>query len=125
MTLAQLKTKANAKLATFWTALQNRQDAYFAKHGKYFQLLAGSDLTIDGADTTFSGVSPSDEVHTVDIDYAWSDTVPFKIEVHEWVGADKGYTAIVTAENNGSLYQRSRNSLDVDSGWYVFNPVIT
>lgn len=117
MTLAQLKTKANAKLATFWGALQTRQDAYFAKHGKYFQLLAGSEITLDGTDTTFSVISPSDEVHTIDIDTAWSDTVPFRIEVHEWVGDTRGYTAIATVNHEGTLYRRSRNSDNVDSGW--------
>lgn len=120
MTLAQLKTKANAKLVTFWGALQTRQDAYFAKNGKYFQLLAGSDLTLDGADTTFSVVSPSDEVHTIDIDTAWSDTVPFQIEIHEWVGETLGYKGIVTVNYQGTLYRRERDSQNIDSGWYQF-----
>jgi hypothetical protein len=119
MTLAQLKTKANAKLATFWVELQSRQDAYFTQHGKYFQLLVGSNLTVDGADTTFSVVSPSDEAHLIDIDTAWSDTVPFQIEVHEWVGNDRGYRAIATAENNGSFYRRERDSNNVDTNWYL------
>ena len=119
MTLAQLKTKANAKLATFWTELQTREDAYFAKHGKYFQLLVGSNLTLDGADTAFSVVSPSDETHIVDIDTAWSDTVPFQIQVHEWMGETIGYKGIVTVNHEGTLYRRERDSANVDSGWYV------
>lgn len=118
-TLAQVRTKANDKLATLWSALQTRENAYFTKHGKYFQLLAGSDLTLDGADTPFSVVSPSDEVHAVDIDYAWSDTVPFKIEVHEWVkDADRGYRGVVTINYQGTLYRRERDSNGVDSNWY-------
>jgi hypothetical protein len=124
-TLAQVRDKANAKLTTFWSALQTRQNAYFTKHGKYFQLLAGSDLTLDGADTTFSVVSPSDEVHTIDIDYAWSDTVPFRIEIHEWLGgfAGTGYRGVVTVNHEGTLYRRERDSDNVDSGWYVVIPL--
>lgn len=118
MTLQQLKTKANAKLTTFWTALQTRQDAYFSKHGKYFQLLVGSDLTESGADTTFSVVSPPDEMYKVDIDTAWSDTVPFQIDVHEWFGETIGYKAICTVLYQGKKYRRERDSQNVDSGWY-------
>lgn len=121
-TLNQVRNKANAKLTTFWQALQTRQDAYFAKHGKYFQLLAGSNLTLDGEDTPFAVVSPEGEQHPQDIDYAWSDTVPFKIEVHEWVGSDRGYLGIVTINHEGTLYRRTRDSNNVDSGWSVFNP---
>jgi len=119
-TLIEVRNKANAKLATFWSALQTRQDAYFAKHGKYFQLLVGSNLTPDGADTAFSVVSPSDEKHVIDIDTAWSDTVPFKIEVHEWVGlgGDRGYKGIVTINYQGTLYRRERDSNGIDSNWY-------
>lgn len=118
-TLLQVRNKADAKLATFWSALQTRQNAYFTKHGKYFQLLAGSDLTLDGADTTFSVISPPDEKYVIDIDTSWSDTVPFKIEIHEWVGPNgNGYRGIVTVNYQGTLYQRTRDSDAVDSGWY-------
>lgn len=119
-TLQQVRTKADNKLATFWTALQTRQDAYFAKHGKYFQLLAGSSLTLDGADTTFAVVSPSDEAYAIDIDYSWTDTVPFQIEVHEWGGGydSNGYKAIVTINYQGTLYRRERTDANIDSGWY-------
>jgi hypothetical protein len=122
-TLQEVRDKANAKLATFWGALQTREDAYFAKHGKYFQLLVGSTLTQDGADTTFSVVSPSDEAHLVDIDTSWSDTVPFQIEVHEWGGgyAGTGYKAIATIKHNDTLYRRERDSNQVDTNWYEFN----
>jgi hypothetical protein len=121
-TLNQVRTKANNKLTTFWQALQTRQDAYFAKHGKYFQLLVGSELTLDGADTTFSVVSPSDEAHTIDIDYAWSDTVPFQIEVHEWTGSQPGYRGIVTINHEGTLYRRERTNTGEDTGWNTYTP---
>lgn len=126
-TLNEIRTKANAKLTTFWSALKTRQDAYFAKHGKYFQLVAGSELTIDGADTPFAVVAPSDEKHVIDIDTKWSDTVPFQVEVHEWVGeeGDRGYRGIVTINHQGTLYRRERDSDGVDSNWYqvIRNPI--
>lgn len=126
-TLIQIRDKANAKLTTFWSALQIRQDAYFAKHGKYFQLLAGSDLTLDGMNTDFMVRPPSDEKFVIDIDTAWSDTVPFKIEVHEWVGANSGvgYIAIVTINYQGTLYRRTRTSTGIDSNWSIFIPSTT
>lgn len=118
-TLTEVRNKANAKLATFWSSLQTRQNAHFAKHGKYFQLLAGSNLTESGADTPFVVVSPSDEKYVVDIDTAWSDTVPFQIEVHEWVGTNsKGYKGVVTVMVNGTKYRRERDSDNNDTNWY-------
>jgi hypothetical protein len=121
MTLAELRTKADPILVDFWTALNTRQDAYFAKHGKYFQLLVSPTTSVvDGVDSDFSVRRPSDEAHVIDVDVPWATKVPFQIEVHEWVGGgtDKGYVAIVTAEVNGDVYKRSRDSNNVDSGWY-------
>lgn len=121
-TLNQVRNKANAKLTTFWQALSTRQDAYYTKHGKYFQLLIGSELTPDGEDTAFSVVSPNDEMHPLDIDYTWSDTVPFQIEVHEWVGPEgAGYKGIVTVLHEGTMYRRVRTNTGEDTNWYEVN----
>lgn len=124
-TLQQVRDKANAKLATFWSALQTREDAYFVKHGKYFQLIVGSALTVDGEDTPFSVVLPSDEPYVVDIDTSWSDTVPFKIQVHEWVGNDRGYTAYVSVLHGTDEYQRRRDSQNNDSNWFLIDKNVT
>lgn len=113
-TLIQIRDKANAKLATFWTSLQTRQNAYFAKHDRYFQLLAGSNLVADGVDVPFTVVLPSDEMHQIDIDTSWSDTVPFQIEVHTFDSEkERGYTAIAKIKLlNGDVYVRSRTFID-------------
>ena len=124
MTLNELRQKADPILADFWQTLQTRQASYFAKHSKYFQLLVSpTDKVSEGVDSDFSVRKPSDEVHTVDVDVPWSTKVPFQIEVHEWVGSDKGYIAVVTAEVNGNIYKRSRNSKGEDSGWYKEDPI--
>jgi hypothetical protein len=121
-TLQQIRTKANDKLAEIWPNLQARQDAYFAKHGKYFQLLAGSALTLDGADTAFTVQLPSDELYAIDINTAWSETVPFQLEVHEW---RSGYLAIVTINHEGTLYRRMRKNTNEDTGWSVLLDPLT
>lgn len=118
-TLKQVRDKADAKLVQFWQLLQQKQAAYFAKHGKYFQLLVSpSETPIEGADSDFIVRKPSDEKFVADVDFPWTDKVPFQIEVHEWVGKDKGYEAVVTVEYKGTKYRRSRDSNQVDSGWY-------
>ena len=119
MTLAELRDKADAKLATFWSALVTKEEAYFAKHGKYFQLLVTPETNVvDGEDSDFTVRHPSDEPYQLDVDFAWASQIPFNIQVHEWVGADKGFTAIAQVElPNGRKFKRSRNSKNEDSGW--------
>ena len=127
MTLTELKDKANAKLADMWPKLQNKQDQYYAKHGKYFQLLMSPiDSVVDDVDSAFEVRNPSDEMYIVDIDAAWTETVPFNIQVHEWVGAgdDRGYQARVLIQlPDGTQYARHRDSNAVDTGWFQV-PVI-
>jgi hypothetical protein len=128
MTLLELKAKADPILVNFWTALKKKQDAYFAKHGKYFQLLVSPTTeVIDGADSTFTVRKPTDEKYVVDVDFAWATKIPFQIEVHEWVGVkdDIGYVAIVTVEVNGEKYRRTRNSRNEDSGWFKYIEPVT
>lgn len=121
MTLQELQTKANAKLATFWSLLQTKQDAYFAKHGKYFQLIVSpTNAVIDGLDSDFVATSPSDEVHQIDVDFAFAEKIPFQIRVDEWVGpSGKGYKATVLVKiPDGRIFSRNRDSDNNDSGWF-------
>jgi hypothetical protein len=114
-TLQQVRDKANTKLATFWSALQTREDACFAQTGRYFQLLWTS-LPLDGADTQATFQFRTDLDYVNQINTSWSDTLPFMLEVHEW---DAGYMAICTINHEGTLYQRSRTNTNVDSGWFI------
>ncbi len=126
MTLAKLRDKADTKLAQLWAVLVTKEEAYYAKHGKYFQLLVTPETSVvDGVDSDFTARHPSDEPHQVDVYFAWATKIPFNIQVHEWVGEDKGFTAIAQVElPNGRKFQRSRNSKNEDSGWNeVIEPI--
>ena len=116
-TLIQVRDKADAKLVQFWQLLTEKQDAYFAKHGKYFQLLVTGGRDVESTEFDFEKRVPSDEKFAVDVDLPWTDRLPFEIQVDEWVGEDKGYTATVTVEWRGRTFTRSRNSKQEDTGW--------
>lgn len=125
MTLATLKTKANARLADFWTVLVSKQDTYYTKHGKYFSLMA-TQRVVDGADTTFELNHPHDEKHSADVTIDFNSPVPFQIRVDEWSGVTPGYTAIALVElPNGDQYIRSRDNSNNDSGWSKKEPDIS
>jgi hypothetical protein len=120
MTLAELKTKANAKLVDFWNLLQVKQDAYYNKHGKYFQLLVTNPV-VDGADTTWELRRPSDERHAIDVDFQFNPPIPFSISVDEWGRYnDRGYSATATVElPNGDRYERTRHHTGDDTNWQL------
>lgn len=119
MTLTELRNKADAKLATFWAKLQVKQDAYFAKHGKYFQVLFSPiPSVIDGVDTPWELRNPTDEAFIQDVELPSSDTVPYQIQVTEWTGDTPGYEAAVWVQlPNGRQFERRRNSNQEDTGW--------
>ena len=118
MTPLQLRNKADAVLANFWTELQAKQNAYFTKHNKYFQLLITDDV-VDGVDTTFMIHKPNDELHPTDVDFTFNSPIPFSISVDEWVGETRGYSATVTVQlPDGRKFRRSRDINSIDSGWY-------
>lgn len=124
-TLAQIRDKADTKLAKFWVALQSKQDAYFAKHGKYFQLLVTpSSYVVDGVDSDFINQVPNDEKFVIDREFAFAEKMPFQIEVHEWVvGKEAGYRAHVYVQLlDGRVFSRNRDNSQVDSGWFEVIP---
>lgn len=111
MTLTQLKTKANQKLQEFWDALILRQEAYFLKHNKFFQLLI-TDPVVDGVDTTWELRTPSDEKHALDVNFSFNSPVPFSISVDEFVGDTVGFSATAIVElPNGDRYTRTRTAV--------------
>lgn len=112
MTLAQLRDKADAKLATFWSVLVTKQEAYRAKHGRFFQLLQSPEtIVVDGVDTAWELRPSPVETNVVDIDLPTFDTVPYSIEVQAWQKQDRvGFEARVFVKlPNGNIYTRTRS----------------
>jgi hypothetical protein len=121
MTLTELRAKADPILADFWLALKQKQDAYFSKHGKYFQLLITPTTTVtDGYDSVFTTTKPPDEKYATDVDFTWATKIPFQIEIHEWCGQLVGYRAIVRAVVGSETYIRVRDSEQNDTGWFKY-----
>lgn len=117
MTPQELQTKANNVLTQFWALLQTKQDAYFAKTGKYFQLLV-TDSVVDGEDTTWELRTPSDERFPTDVDFTFNSPVPFSISVDEWIGDMAGYSAAAIVElPDGRRFSRSLDSEQNDTNW--------
>jgi hypothetical protein len=122
MTLNELKTKAEPILTDFWQTLRAHEDAYFAKHGHYFQLLS-SNKVVDGVDTDLVLRVPSDAQYTMDTLQSYSSKVPFQIRVDTYDGPEgNGYVARIEAFINEKTYRRERDSNNVDSGWYLYTP---
>lgn len=118
MTLLEFKQKADIVLIDFWKALKLKQDAYFAKNGKYFQLLISpSSKVLDGLDSNFITTSPNDEKFLTDMSFSWTSKIPFQISVDEWVGETRGYSATASVVINGKTYQRTRDINKNDTGW--------
>lgn len=127
MTLLQYKTKANAVLTNFWQTLKVKQDEYFSKHGKYFQLIISPSAgVVDGEDTDYTITKPNDEKHAIDVNLTWATKIPFQISVDEWVGpdGDVGYSVSVTATVNGKKYMRTRDSNNQDTNWFEYVGVV-
>ena len=115
MTLAALKTKANAKLAAFWDALLIRQEAYRLKHDNYFQLLVTSPV-VDGADTVWELRYASDQPTQMrtDVGFEFNSPVPFQIEVNTWgTVPSRGFSLTAVVElPDGRKFTRSRTYTD-------------
>lgn len=115
MTLAELKTKADAKLVDFWNALLVRQEAYRLKHDNYFQLLV-TDPVVDGADTTWVVRYASDQPQVMrdDVQFEFNSPVPFQIEVNVWgTKPSRGFRATAVVElPDGRKFTRSRSYTD-------------
>jgi len=109
-TLQQIKTKATPVIAHIWDRLVAAQEAYHAKHGKYFQLLIEPQAKVaDGADVDFNVRKPKDERHSSDVVFNAGRKLPFQLEIHEHVSKEgTGFTMIARAEIGGVEYEMSK-----------------
>tara|TARA_R110002126_G_C10230229_1_gene479978 strand:+ start:182 stop:583 length:402 start_codon:yes stop_codon:yes gene_type:complete len=120
-TLSQIRTKANAKLSTFWDALVIKQNAYYAKHGRYFCLIV-TDPVVDGEDTTFVLKKKNGERHPLDVDFSFDSPLPFSVRVDHWSGGENaGFSATAEIELlDGRTFRRKRSSEGVTTDWTEF-----
>ena len=111
MTLANLQTAVNNRLATFWPAFRSKQTAYKAINGRYWQGLVFSTVPDDGA-----LVSPNYSLVAGPQNTAWSTFVngdlPATVEAQMWCdtyeapGDTFGYTLTCRVSKGGVTYER-------------------
>lgn len=120
-TLKQIKNESDVKLTNFWKVLQLRQKAFFAKHGKYFQLLVSPTTeVVNGRESKFSVRKPIDEKFAADVSMPWTVKVPFQVEVYEWTkGSKAGYSMNVTIKTrNGEVYRKIKENTGQTTDWF-------
>ena len=124
MTLAELRDKADAYLATFWSVLVTKEEAYFAKHGRYFGFnWSPSTEVVDGVDTDFVLNPPSRFFEAADVSFP-ATQVPFQIQViHHHGPQGQGFTGWVRVKlPNGDAYMRSKGygAHSEDRAWFKY-----
>lgn len=129
MTLNQLKTKADTVLLDIWTAIVNKEDAYFAKHGRYFGLnWTPATPVVDGVDTDLGELQkPSRFFDEADVSFPVNYKTPFQIQIIRHDGPEgQGYTAWARATlPNGDVYMRSkgRGAHSQDNPWFKYEDI--
>ncbi len=109
-TLQEIRNKADAKLVDIWNILLPKEQAYYAKYGRYFGMNWSPVLkVVDGVDTNFVLNPPSKFFEAADVDFD-AGVIPFQIKIICHDGPDgKGFTAWVKVELlNGDTYQRAK-----------------
>jgi hypothetical protein len=129
-TLAEIRNKVDAWLATFWRdVLLPKELAYFKRNGRFCQLLITPETPLeDGLEGSFNLRLSPDEVAPDDIKtLTISSPIPAQIEVHIHEGEYKhGFTAHVWVKVLGKIYHRSKGYGDVDSpdqSWHEVQPL--
>lgn len=111
MTLQQIKDQADAKLATLWTAVQNKEAAYFAANGRYWQGLKTHTVNPADGNETLPNVGTATPYYQSDpYPLAIRNTaLPMALEIHQYQCPDgtKGYQAFVYVTVLGETYTRS------------------
>lgn len=111
-TLLEIRTKVDIFLATLWTTtIVPKEEAYFALHGRYAQILVSPVVRVaDDATASFTKRPPSDENFATDFDFTIATPIPAQIEIHTHdKGNEHGFTAHVWVEVLGKVYHRARN----------------
>ena len=125
MTLAEIRTKANAKLADMWPVIQAKEGAYFTKHGRYFGINWSPTLeVIDGVDTDLEVSHPTVEHRQADVTFP-ATQVPYQIQIFRMSQYDNEYYHVYIRVKlpNGDVWERNRKQDNTDSGWYQVIPL--
>lgn len=109
MTLAEIRTKVDNWLADKWVnVIVPKEEAYFAKHGRYFGMnWSPSTEVVDGVDTPFVFNQPSRFFVAEDALFSVPD-IPFQIQIICHDGpTGKGFTGKARVKLlNGDVYMR-------------------
>lgn len=110
-TLVQIRNKVDTFLADLWVnTILPKEEVYFAKHGRYAQILVSPVTRVaDDATAVFTKRPPSDESFAADFEFTLAAPIPAQIEIHAHVGPlGAGFVAHVYVEVLGKLYHRAK-----------------
>ena len=122
-TLNQIRNKVDTFLADLWVnTLVPKEEAYFAKHGHYAQVIISPETKVsDDGTGVFVKRPPSDEQFAADFSFEIASPIPAQLEIHTHDrGSQHGFTAHVWVEVLGKAYHRSKNYKfgSVDVPWH-------
>lgn len=107
--LATVRDAVDAKLATLWTAIQNRQDTFFATNGRYWEGRRTHTVTPADGTETLPDIGTSSNTGST----AWPTAIrntamPMAIQIDAYMGPlGAGYQATVWVTVNGTTYTRT------------------
>ncbi len=109
-TPAQIRDAVDAKLATLWQAVQNKEDAYFQAHGRYWQGRRTHTVTpADGVETlpNIGTGTPTDQPDPWPLALR-NSPLPMALQIDVYESPQgHGYAATVTVRIAGQDYQRT------------------
>jgi hypothetical protein len=114
LTLAEIRTAVDAKLAELWPVVQTKQAAYLASRGRYWQgirTIAGNPPE-DAAEVAVNlAAKPSYQAESwADFAIGLPATLGFSLRIDTYSGPQgKGYVGTVEAMKNGVIYDRAAN----------------
>ena len=109
-TLQEIRDAVDAKLATLWTAIQAKEDAYFLANGRYWQgLRTHTVIPTEGTETlpSVGVVTPTDQPDPWPVALRTA-TLPMSLQIDVYNGPEGlGYQATVTVSVLGRYYRRA------------------
>lgn len=108
-TRQQITDAVDSKLATLWTAIQNRQDTFFATNNRFWEgRRSHSVIPADGTETLPDIGTSANTGSTAWPTAIRNTALPMALEVTAYDGPNgKGYVATVTVTVAGQTWQRS------------------